>query len=86
MLLQIGYIIYLVNETIKANIIHWSSIMCKQVTRNVLTVKLYGMIYWFNIKAVIKSILGKILRSAVLSILYTKLKFLYNYLIKLSTI
>lgn len=60
--------------------------MGKQVTRNVLTVKLYGMIYWFNIKTVIKSILGKILRFAILSILYTKLKFLYNYLIKLSTI
>lgn len=44
------------------------------------------MAYRFDIKTVIKAILGKILGSAVSLILYTNLKFLYNYLNKLETI
>lgn len=44
------------------------------------------MIYEFNIKVVIKIILGKILKSVIQQILYTNLKFLYDYLVKLGTI
>ena len=44
------------------------------------------MTYEFNIKAVIKAKLKKILRSAILLVLYINLKFLYKYLYKLSII
>lgn len=37
----------------------------------------------FNIEVVIKAILKKILKSAILLFLFIKSKFLYNYLIKL---
>ena len=82
---KIGYIICLVDVTNKANIIHWSSIKCKKVTRSVLVAKLYGITHRFDIGAVIKAILGKILGSAVPLILYTDSKSLYDCLIKLGT-
>ncbi len=43
------------------------------------------MAYGFEIGAVIKAMLRKILGSAVPLILYTDLKSLYNYLVKLDT-
>lgn len=41
------------------------------------------MFYLFNIKVVIKVILGKILKSTILLILFLDSKSLYNYLFKL---
>jgi hypothetical protein len=58
---QIGYVLMLLDRSNKANIIHWSSIKCKRVTRSVLASELYRMIYRFDIGAVIKSILDKVL-------------------------
>ena len=58
---QIGYVIVLADATKKANIVHWSSIKCKRVTRSVLASKLYGMAYGFNIAVAIKSTVDKIL-------------------------
>ena len=43
------------------------------------------MVYKLHIRIIIKVILGKILESIILLILY-KLKFLYDYLIKLCII
>lgn len=43
------------------------------------------MAYRFDIKVVIKAMLGKILGFAILLILCTNLKSLYNCLVKLST-
>ena len=51
---QIGYILVLVDITNKANIVHWSSIKCKRITRSVLASELYAMAYRFNIGAAIK--------------------------------
>ena len=61
LLSQIGFIIALADLTNKANIIYWSSIKCKRVTKSVLALKLYAMAHRFNIKAVLKSIIKKLL-------------------------
>lgn len=80
---QIGYVICLADVTNKVNIIHQLLIKCKQIMRSVLAVELYRMVYRFNIAAVIKAMLGKILEFAILLILYIDSKSLYNCLIKL---
>lgn len=73
------------NITNKANIIYQSLIKYKQVIHNILIAKLYEIAYKFDIRVVIKTIIEKILRSAILPILYSNSKFLYNFLIKLKT-
>ena len=60
LLSQIGFIIVLADLINKANIIYWSLIKCKRVTRSVLALELYAMAYRFNIKAVLKSIIEKL--------------------------
>lgn len=81
MSLQIDYVIYFADKTNIANIIYWLPIKCKQVIRNILAAEMYGMALRFDIKAVIKAILGKMLKSAVPLILYTNSKSLYNCLV-----
>jgi hypothetical protein len=83
---QIGFVIVLADKHNKANIIHWSSIKCKGVTRSVLASKLYGMAHGFDIRATFKSTLEKILRIKTLSLfLCTDSKSLYDCLVKLRT-
>lgn len=53
---------------------------------NVLAAELYGINYEFNIGAVIKVILGKILKTIDLLILCPNSKSLYDYLVKLDII
>jgi hypothetical protein len=45
----------------KVNIIYWSLTKYKRVTRSVLALELYGIAYGFNIGAIIKSTLDKVL-------------------------
>jgi len=45
----------------KANIIYWSLIKCKRVTKSVLALKLYGIVHSFDIGVVIKFTLDKVL-------------------------
>ena len=51
---QIGYILVLVDIINKANIVYWSSIKCKRITRSVLVFKLYAITHRFDIGAAIK--------------------------------
>lgn len=48
----------------------------------ILAFELYGILYGFNIWKIIKAILKKILRSAILVILYIDTKSLYYYFVK----
>jgi hypothetical protein len=47
--------------------------------------ELYNITYGFNIGALVKSIINKILEIELLLIVYIDLKLLYKYLIKLET-
>jgi hypothetical protein len=58
---QIGYILVLVDASGAANILYWSSIKYKQVTRSVLASELYAMVYGFDMGASIKATIERIL-------------------------
>jgi hypothetical protein len=77
---QIGYMLILSDGSNKANIIHWSLIKCKRVTRSVLASELYGIIHRFDIGTVIKSTLDKVLQVSVPLVLCTNSKSLYDCL------
>ena len=68
------------------NIVYWSLVKCKKITRSVLASKLYAMAYSFNISTVIKAIVKLQLNISLLLILCTDSKLIYKYLIKLKTI
>lgn len=83
---QIGFVIVLADATNRANILHWSSIKCKRVTRSVLASELYAMTHGFDAGAVIKSTTEKVLKLSMLSmILCTDSKSLYDCLVKLGS-
>jgi hypothetical protein len=79
---QIDYVICLTND-VHANLIHWSSIKCKRITRSVLTIELYAMINDFDVETIIKSIIERILHISLSLILLTNFKSLFDCLIKL---
>jgi hypothetical protein len=84
---QIGFIIIFTDQNQSVNILHWSSIKCKQVTRSVLASELYALAHGFDIGAVIKSTIQRILQLEQLPlVLYTNSKSLYNCLVKLGII
>jgi hypothetical protein len=83
---QIGFVIVLADKDDKANILHWSSIKCKRVTRSVLASELYGMAHGFDTAAAIKTTIERILQLEQLPItLCTDSKSLYDCLVKLGT-
>ncbi len=67
------------------NILHWSFIKCKRVTRSVLASELYVMAHGFNISASIKSIVNRALGINLPLVLCIDSKSLYDCLIKLGT-
>jgi hypothetical protein len=82
---QIDYVVCFTND-VHANLIHWSSIKCKRITRSVLTIELYVMINDFDVEAIIKSIIEQMLHITLSLILLTDSKSLYDCLVKLNTI
>lgn len=82
---QIGYVIVLTDASKKANILHWSSVKCKRVTRSVLASELYGMTHGFDISTAIKSTIDKILQVNIPLIQVTDSKSLYDCLVRLGT-
>jgi hypothetical protein len=81
---QIDYVICLTND-VHTNLIHWSLIKCKRVIKSVLAIELYVMINDFDVEAIIKSIIERMLHISLLLILLTDSKSLFDCLIKLET-
>jgi hypothetical protein len=82
---QINYVICSTND-VHVNSIHWLSIKCKRITKSVLAIELYVMINDFDVEAIIKSIIERMLHISLSLILLTNFKSLFNCLIKLDII
>ena len=82
---QIGYILVLADASGAANILHWSSIKCKRVTRSVLASELYAMVHGFDMGASIKATIERILQIDLPLVLCTDSRSLYDCLVKLGT-
>jgi len=83
---QIGYVIVLADNNDQANILHWSSVKCKRITRSVLASELYGMAHGFDTGAAIKCTIEKMIKIENLPLnLCTDSKSLYECLVKLGT-
>ena len=55
LLSQISFVIVLIDRNQSVNVLYWSSIKYKRVTRSVLASELYALAHSFDIGAVIKS-------------------------------
>jgi hypothetical protein len=73
-------------DDVNVNLIHWSSIKCKRVIKSVLAAELYAMINDFDVEAIIKSIIERMLHITLSLILLTDSKSLYDCLVKLDTV
>jgi hypothetical protein len=85
---QIDYVVCLIDNFNKINLIHWSFIKCKRVIKSVLATELYAMTNDFDVDSVIKSTIKRILKlNNLLSLIFcTNSKFLYDCLIKFDII
>jgi hypothetical protein len=81
---QIDYVICLADSK-HANIVHWSSVKCKRVTRSVLAAELYALAHDFDLDVAFKATLSAILDRFVSFVLCTDFKSLYDCLVKLDT-
>jgi len=82
---QIGFVTVITDKDNKANIVHWSSVKCKRITRSVLAAELYAMSMGFDSASVIKSTIQQILDRPVDLVIYTDSKSLYDCLVKLGS-
>jgi len=90
------YVIILTNEKIinlnlflmKRNIIYWSLIKCLKVTRSILILKLYNIIYKINIVILIsitfKLITNQLKILEIFTIICINSFLFYKYIVKLS--
>ncbi|EED12764.1 hypothetical protein TSTA_052850 [Talaromyces stipitatus ATCC 10500] len=81
------FVIVLADAANNANIVHWSSIKYKRVTRSVLTSELYAMVHGFDSAASIKSTTTQLLHltKPLPLVICTDSKSLYECLVKLGT-
>ena len=77
--------IVLADENDNCNIIHWSSIKCKRVTRSVIASKLYAMTHGFDTTCTLKDTLDKIAQRQTSIVICIDSLSLYECLVKLVT-
>jgi len=94
---QMGYVIILGNEIIstdgsfkiRGNIVHWSSIKCKRITRSVLASEIYAMAHGVDIAIAIRGTIDMIMERLSLPkvpiVVCTDSRSLYDCLVKLGT-
>jgi hypothetical protein len=84
---QIGFVIVLADAADNANIVHYSSIKCKRITRSVLASEMYGMTHGFDAAAAIKSTITQLLHltEPLPLVICTDSKSLCDCLVKLGT-
>jgi hypothetical protein len=82
---QIGYVLVLADDNNNCNIIHWSSVKCKRVTRSVIASELYAMVHGFDTTCVLKDTLDKIMQRETPIIICIDSPSLYECLVKLGT-
>jgi transposase InsO family protein len=82
---QMGYVIALTDREGNANVLHWSSIKCKRITRSVLASELYAMAHGFDMGIAIKTTIERILGTELPLVLCTDSRSLYDCLVKLGT-
>jgi len=74
--------------TVRGNILHWSSVKCKRVTRSVLASELYAMVHGIDLAIALRSTLDMILEqfsASVPTVVCTDSWSLYECLVKLGT-
>jgi hypothetical protein len=83
---QIGYVIVLADDK-HCNLIHWSSIKCRRITRSVIASELYGMAHGFDSACVLKDTLDKFFdkKEGIPLIVCIDSYSLYECLVKLGT-
>ena len=79
-MLQIGTIIVLSDDS-RVNVLYWTSVKCKRVTRSVLASELYAIVLGFDIAGALKATTDEVLNINLLLILCTNSKSLYEYLV-----
>lgn len=82
---QLGFVACLMDKHNRANIINYSSIKSKRVTRSVLAAELYAIVHGFDYGYVLRHTIGKIIGTDVKLKLYTDSKCLFDSLISLNT-
>ena len=81
---QIGYVIVLANDD-HCNLLHWSSIKCRRVTRSVIALELYAIGHGFDYACVLKHTLDSILCTSIPLTICINSFSLYECLVKLGT-
>lgn len=82
---QIGYVIIMVDDNNIANLLHWSSIKCKRITRSILASELYTMVHGFDMVIAIKTTICAMLGRQIPMYLCTDSHSLYECISKLGT-
>jgi hypothetical protein len=80
-----GYILVVINELGNANIYYYTSIKCKRVTRSILALELYAVVYGFDIGVCVKATLDLILPEKIDLVICTDSKLVFDYITKLGT-
>ena len=82
---QIGYVTVLADDNNNCNIIHWSSVKCKRVTRSVIASELYALVHGFDTTRALKDTLDKITQTQIPITICIDSFSLYECLVKLGT-